>query len=138
MKQQEIAHSGEVSKIDSNTIYIIIKSHSACAGCHAKSACGMAEVKEKVVTVSCRNYPNIKVGDCVDVLISKKTGYFAITIAYLIPIVIVLLSLMLFEALGMNEILSATLMLAIIALYFVTIYILREKINRKINIRINL
>ena len=47
-KSSRVQHEGIVKSISTQTLEVSIISHSACSGCHAKSACGIADMKEKV------------------------------------------------------------------------------------------
>ena len=49
-KSSRVQHEGIVKSISTQTLEVSIISHSACSGCHAKSACGIADMKEKVIT----------------------------------------------------------------------------------------
>lgn len=138
MKQQYITHSGIVTSISEERIYVTIKSESACASCHAKGACSMSEQVDKIVDVAAKDYPQVAVGDTLEVVISKESGVFAVVIAYIIPIVLILASLYLFNAIGLSEPVSGLLMLCLIAFYFIIIYLLRKKIVSKINISIKI
>ena len=51
MKEETISHEGIVTKITDDELEIKILAQSACAACHAKSACGMGEQAEKILTV---------------------------------------------------------------------------------------
>ncbi len=46
-KSSRVQHEGIVKSISTQTLEVSIISHSACSGCHAKSACGIADMKEK-------------------------------------------------------------------------------------------
>ena len=41
-KSSRVQHEGIVKSISTQTLEVSIISHSACSGCHAKSACGIA------------------------------------------------------------------------------------------------
>jgi positive regulator of sigma E activity len=47
-KSSRVQHEGIVKSISTQTLEVSIISHSACSGCHAKSACGIADMKEKL------------------------------------------------------------------------------------------
>ena len=49
-KSSRVQHEGIVKSISTQTLEVSIISHSACSGCHAKSASGIADMKEKVIT----------------------------------------------------------------------------------------
>ena len=46
-----VSHEGVVTKITDDELEIKILAQSACAACHAKSACSMSEQAEKILTV---------------------------------------------------------------------------------------
>ena len=43
-KSSRVQHEGIVKSISTQTLEVSIISHSACSGCHAKSACGIADM----------------------------------------------------------------------------------------------
>ena len=49
-EKETISHEGVVTKITDDELEIKILAQSACAACHAKSACGMGEQAEKTLT----------------------------------------------------------------------------------------
>ena len=51
MSEETISHEGVITKISDSELEIKILAQSACAACHAKSACGMGEQAEKILTV---------------------------------------------------------------------------------------
>ena len=51
MNNETITHEGFVTKISDDEMEISILAKSACAACHAKSACSMSDMKEKNLTV---------------------------------------------------------------------------------------
>lgn len=136
MKEKEITHSGLVSTIHNGVVYITIEASSACAGCHAKGSCTMSETEEKIVEIGAEKHPDLKVGEEVTVVISREAGIFAVIMAYLVPVLLVIASLWIFELAKMEELLSFAIMLLIVALYYVLLYLFRNKILNKINIRI--
>lgn len=138
MVQKEIKHSGIVTSIANKRIYITIKSESACASCHAKGACSMSERVDKIIDVSAIDYPQVSIGDTLEVVISKQSGIFAVIIAYIIPVIIAVASLYIFKTIGLNELFSGLYMLALVVLYFVIIYLLNKRIVSKINISIKI
>ena len=56
-KNNKIGHDGVVRKVTGTGIEVVIESQSACTGCHAKSACGMADVKQKIITAEVPLFP---------------------------------------------------------------------------------
>ena len=138
MQEKVITHKGTVTAIDNGEIFVTIESESACVSCHAKGACSMSDKKDKIINVDVKTYPEVKVGDTVNVLITKDSGVFAVIISYIIPIILMILSLFIFNKLDVNEPMSVLYMFVLLTVYFTTIYLCRNKIKNKINIQIKI
>lgn len=136
MKEREITHIGTVSSITEGVIHIRVEANSACAGCHAKGSCTMSETTEKIVQVNQDNYSGLCVGEQVTVVITREAGVFAVLTAYIIPVALIVLALWGFAELGYNELITFSLMIAIVSIYFIILYLLRKKIVKRINIKI--
>ena len=138
MQEKVITHNGIVTKIQNGEIFVTIESESACVSCHAKGACSMSDKTDKIVNVDAKNYPKVRVGDNVTVLITKENGIFAVIISYIIPIVLIILSLFISKELNVSEPMSLLYMFILLTLYFTIIYLSRKKIKNKINIQIKI
>ncbi len=136
MGSNSIAHIGRVVALSDKFIEVSIMSDSACSGCHAKGKCGLAESKEKIVTVARTAKHNVQIGDEVEVVISVRGGIFAVVMAYIIPVVIVVLSLYLGEVVGLSEIVSFVIMLLSVAIYYTALYYTRKRFDKKMKIEI--
>lgn len=136
MKKKEIEHKGRVTSIREGTIKVTIQSNSACSGCHAKGACGMGDSVDKVIDVKQHEYPDVQVNQEVNVVISKSEGVLAVTLAYLIPVALIVLTLSIFDYLKINELVSFFVMIGVVAIYYLILHKLRDKIFNKINIEI--
>ena len=63
-KKGKISHDGIVKNINSDSIDVMVVSISACAACHAKSACTMSDTSEKIISVSKPDF-ELQCGDTV-------------------------------------------------------------------------
>ncbi len=130
-KQDKIGHDGIVKKISEQTIEITIVSSSACSACHARGACGMSETQQKTITAVRPSFP-VSVGERVTVYASLGNAVYSVVLAYILPTVILLTLLIIFVALGCNETASAGIALGGLVIYFLILYLYREKIGKKI------
>ena len=96
-----ISHKGIVEKSDENSVLVTITAHTACSGCHAEGACTMSGKEEKIIEVN-GSY-NVKQGDEVTVHMNKSTGYTALLLAYLIPLLAIVISLIILTLLKVSE-----------------------------------
>lgn len=125
---KKIEHEGIVDQISDKAIRVKIMSMSACASCHAKGACTVADMEEKEVEVPLAG--NYKVGQRVMVTGSTAQGLQAAWWAYILPILLLLLTLFVSFSLTENEALAGLLALVVLVPYFGLIK-LSEKFMKK-------
>jgi len=125
---KKIEHEGIVDQISDKAIRVKIMSMSACASCHAKGACTVADMEEKEVEVPLAG--NYKVGQRVMVTGSTAQGLQAAWWAYILPILLLLLTLFVTFSLTGNEALAGLLALVVLVPYFGLIK-LSEKFMKK-------
>ena len=134
MKNTEtISHEGIVTKITDDELEIKILAQSACAACHAKSACGMGEQAEKILTVPRPNGQDFALNQKVNVKMAIGQGNKAAVLAYLIPIILLLAVLFVCLGLGLNEGLSALISIIALVPYYIVLYLRRDKLKQKFN-----
>lgn len=132
MKNTEtISHEGVVTKITDDELEIKILAQSACAACHAKSACGMGEQAEKILTVPRPKDKDFTLNQKVNVRMAIGQGNKAAVLAYLIPIVLLLAVLFVCLGLGINEGLSALISIVALVPYYIILYLKRDKLKRQ-------
>ncbi len=138
MRRGSIEHTGRVTEVGSEIIKVLINSSSACAGCHAKSKCGLSEGSTRIIEVKVKDTPfSLAVGDIVDVTITTTEGAYAVVLAYLIPVTLVVLSLWIGEEAGLSELLSFIAMICSVTLYYLILGTLKKRLQKRINIKID-
>ncbi len=55
LPKEIVKHPGVVVKTGPDEVEVMILAQSACAACHAKGACTMADMKEKMVKIKPEN-----------------------------------------------------------------------------------
>lgn len=132
-----IEHLGTVKSHEDGYYYILIEQQTACSTCHAKGYCNPAEKgRDIVVKVADRGDLDIKKGEKIKLFISKSNGLWAVALAYLIPVIICLFTLIILIELGISEPTSALITVGFIVIYFVFFLIFGQKFERKIDISI--
>ena len=128
---ETISHEGIVTKISDDELEIKILAQSACAACHAKSACGMGEQTEKILTVPRPKSKDFALNQKVNVKMAIGQGNKAAILAYLIPIVLMLAVLFVCLGLGLNEGVSALISIIALIPYYIVLYLQRDKLKKK-------
>lgn len=126
-----ISHEGIVTKITDDELEIKILAQSACAACHAKSACGMGEQAEKTLTVPRPQGREFTLNQKVNVKMAIGQGNKAAVLAYLIPIVLLLAVLFTCLGLGMNDGLSALVGIIALIPYYIILYLRRDQLKKR-------
>ena len=136
MSEETVSHEGIVTQINGDEIQVKIIQESACAACHAKSACTVVDQAEKYLTVPRPEGREIHLFQKVNVVMKVGQGNKAAVLAYLIPIVVLLAVLFLCLGLGLSEGLSALLGIAALITYYTILYLRRDKLKKRFDCHI--
>lgn len=134
--KETISHEGIITRITDDELEIKIVAQSACATCHAKSACGMGERSEKRLTVPRPQGRDFALMQRVNVVMSLGQGNKAAILAYLIPIILLLAVLFVCLGLGMSEGLAALVSIVALIPYYIVLYLRRDKLKQQFEYRI--
>lgn len=133
---QDIRHQGTVDSIDGQKVNVRITQSSACGGCQARDICRAAESKEKVVEVLCADAAVLHVGQEVTVAGAESLGLKAVAFAFGLPLLLLLAGLITAMALTGSEKLAALCALAVLAPYYIVLFLCRNRIKRDFRFRI--
>lgn len=136
MSEETVSHVGVITKITDSILEIKIVAQSACAACHAKSACTMSDQAEKVLSVPKPEGQEFQLFQKVKVIMAVGQGNKAAVLAYLIPIILLLAVLFICLGLGLGEGLSALISIAALIPYYIVLYTRRDKLKKKFEYRI--
>lgn len=131
MKEETIAHEGVITKITDDEVQVKIVSMSACAACHAKSACTMSDQAEKLLTIPRPEGQELHLFQKVNVVMSVGQGNRAAVLAYLVPIVLLLAVLFVCLGLGLGEGLSALISIVALIPYYLILYLRRDRLKKR-------
>ena len=133
MAKERIEHEGKVVSVDKDYIAVEILNKSACAACHAKGVCGASDQSIKVVEVAqdiqtlTEDY---QVGETVNIVMAPSMGTQAIWLAYVVPLMVLMASVGVFSLCGAGELLMGLGSLGILALYYLIVFLCRNKISK--------
>ncbi len=130
MAKNEVSHRGRITEITPEFTTVEIISVSACAECHAKGLCGMSEAKVKQISVPTDPYSDRKPGDEVDVVLKKSMGLKAVWISYVIPLFILMILILSLSSVTVHEVYVGLGAIAGVALYYLGIYLFRDRLAK--------
>lgn len=125
---------GIVTQVHATEVDILISRNSACAGCHVQSACTSQDKKEQLITV--RHYPpTLRVGERVRIVGDAKLGLRAVVYSFVVPIVLILVTLLYMSARGVDEIIIALTILGVLGAYALILVLLRSYFEKSFALR---
>ena len=150
---KEIRHEGIIESIGSDGhVRVRITQMAACAGCKVAAHCNASDQKVKMVDVyeptsnpspwegsaesDKQDFLRYKVGDSVVVAASQAAAGRALLLGFGLPLLLLLAVLCAMLTAGVDEGTSALAALAVLAPYYLIIWLCRERIAGNIKFRI--
>lgn len=134
--EQEIEHTGIIQSISGSQMKVMILQQSACSGCHAKGACTSADVDDKIIDVDIEPGNSFKTGDWVTIYGRTSMGMFAVLIAFVVPFLLILLTLVVLGRFTTNEAISGTVSLAILLPYYFVLSLFKDKLKKRLKFKV--
>ncbi len=128
---KEIVHSGVITGMDGNKIRIHIEQQSACSTCHSRSVCMASDMKGKEVFVE-NDGGNYQIGETVELLGRTSTGLLAVLLAFVIPFLLILLTLIVLQRVVTSEAVSALISLSLLMPYYLILSLFNKKLDKKL------
>ena len=97
----------------------------------------MSEMALKSITAEKPN-EDVKIGDKVIVSASTQNAMLSVLLAYIVPSILIIAVLALLILAGTSEVLAATLSLTTTTVYFIVLYLLRNKFSKKIKFKVKI
>lgn len=133
---KSIQHRGVVAAIDGQRVRVVVSQQSACEGCHAKGVCG-EQGKERVIDVKTPYATHFSVGERVVVaLLRRSMAFSSVVWAYVLPLVVLMTTLLVLKARAVADGTAAIAAIGAVVLYYVGLYLFRNKIDKKIEFTI--
>ena len=131
-EEHNICREGIVRAIDGDDISVEIIVSSACSGCHAKSICIPSDRRKEVITVKNTRHEDFQVGETVELLLETSAGNKAVVLAYVLPLVVLLLLLFGCYALTHKELLSVGISVLGVVIYYLILKSAGKKVEKGI------
>jgi len=127
---QLVRHNGIVKAVEPNKVTVTIVATSACASCHGKAFCSMADKKDKTLVIDVINQ-QFTVGEEVQIIMRLAQGMMAVVWAYVIPLCLLMIILLTLQACKISEAGSALGALFVVVVYYFILYRMRDKLKKK-------
>ena len=117
-EDNNICREGIVRAIEGDEITVEVIVSSACSGCHAKSICIPSDRRQERITVKNTRNEQYEVGEAVELLLETSAGNKAVVLAYVLPLIVLLVLLFGCYALTHKELLSVGVGVLGVVLYY--------------------
>ncbi|MBN2485614.1 MAG: SoxR reducing system RseC family protein [Bacteroidales bacterium] len=125
-----IGQKGIIEQIVDGTARVNVTNYSACSACKSKESCLMGESKSDIIEASIGD-GQFSVGETVEVFMHKSMGNKAVVLAYILPFLVLFLSLVVFTSAGFSDLYSGILSLSLLVPYYIILYLSRKKLEKK-------
>jgi sigma-E factor negative regulatory protein RseC len=125
----DIKHNGFVKEIRGTSLIVNILNQSACSSCHANGACSVADYQDKEIEIPAY-HGSLSPGQEVTVVFKETQGFTALFYGYILPFVLVMLTLIITVSVTNNELVGGLLALAILVPYYITLYFFRNSLKK--------
>lgn len=131
MAKQEklIEHEGIVQSISENSVQVLIVQNSACAGCHAQGVCTAADKTEKIIDAQAME--TLQAGDKVKVYAQQRLGVKATLLAFVIPFLLIFITLAIAGMFTDKEAVTGTIALAMLVPYYIILSFFKNKLQKE-------
>lgn len=123
-----ITHKGTVVRIADDQATITITRTGSCEGCTLAHHCTRDEF---VVPAE-----DLVVGQSVQVQLHEHIAWKALFIAYILPFIVLMTTMVVLSVCHCDETLVAVIVLAVVALYFLILHMCRHRLQRTIHITV--
>ena len=128
---EKVSHRGRIVQVTPDLTTVEIISSSACSSCHATGICGMSEYTKKAVEVPTRAWDGYRPGDEVNVVLRASMGHKAVWLAYVVPLLVMMAVLMAMLGLGAGELAAGLGAIGGVALYYLFLWLFRDKLRNE-------
>jgi sigma-E factor negative regulatory protein RseC len=134
MKEDCVEQKGIVIKKQEDKVIVKIEQKSTCSSCHARGACTSLDKKDKEIEIKTKDTQNYNIGDEVIITISTKLGMKAVFIAFVLPLILLVIALFLsIKLFSLTQSLSALVSLLVVAAYYVLLYKQNHLLSKEFN-----
>ena len=128
--------NGIIRSMDVSNYLVSMVAQSACSACSVKGACNVTEMEEKIIEVARTDKNDHKIGDRVSIVMEKSMGTKAVMLGYIIPFILLLITLIVSLAITKNEGIAGVLAVLVLIPYYIVLHFMKKKLKSTFIFRI--
>ncbi len=118
-----------ITSINNNIITLSVNNCSACSGCSAKKYCGLSESTDKKITTYVKSPNQYHIGEKVDISIDLLQGIRAIVYSYLIPLILMVLTIIVTHLSKFSDVICGISGIIILIPYYFGLFLAKNRIK---------
>lgn len=130
-----ITHQGIVKNINGSHVSVRIIQTSACSSCSVKGHCSSADSKEKIIDVIA-SPGAYRIGEEVMLVGTTSMGMKAVLLAFVVPFLLLVISLFLFMEVINNDLWASLLSLGILIPYYILLWFNKSRLKQQFSFTI--
>ena len=134
---EAIKHQGTVVFQKGSTVGVKITRHSACSQCIAQNCCGLINSRDKIIEVETENSQQFTMGEEVIVTLEATSGFLAVFLGYVLPLILMLATMLIVYQIGAGEIKSGISAIIILIPYYFWLFLNKKKLAAKFRFTIS-
>ena len=134
---QIATHPAIVISSIQNTVTVEMHVLSACSSCKGHEKCAFVDKADKIVEVDTPDWKLFNPGDKVTVAVNESLGLLAVLLAYFLPALLIIASVVTISIFSNSELIAALIPIILIILYFILLYFLRNRLQRRFTFAIS-
>ncbi|MCQ2975945.1 MAG: SoxR reducing system RseC family protein [Bacteroidales bacterium] len=131
MQKNIVSHIGTIVNVSSNKVSASFEVSEACGNCQAKTLCEKGKGKLITIEADKQLKEEYQIGERVNVCLSSKLATSSVLLAYVLPLVLLFLVMIMVIIISGNDDIGCLSGLAILPIYYFFLYLFREKLNNK-------
>jgi positive regulator of sigma E activity len=131
-----IEHTGIVKEVNDNSVTVSILPESACGNCRVRSSCSVGESSEKIIEVIKKRDELYSTGEEIKVLLDQSLGIKALGLGYILPFLLLMLTLIVLTYWDVNEGLAGLLAILSLVPYYTVLSFFRDKLKKEFSFRL--
>lgn len=121
---------GTIHNIAPGEVVVHIQQKSACTGCHAQQFCCSSDCADRYLRIP-TSETSFRLGEEVLIEADNSVGRWAVLLAFVLPIILVVLGLAVgLSWLGWGELQAILLVLILLVIYFAGLYLSDVRLSR--------
>jgi sigma-E factor negative regulatory protein RseC len=126
----EVCNTGVIRKIENGKIEVAVTRTAACVSCQLAQTCNTAETKVEYIEIPFQGDVDFRVGDKVEVVIKETKAFLAVLYAFIIPILLVVVAIILANAWLNSESYASLIGLGVGVLYYLVLLLLNDRMKK--------